>query len=112
MGEIPENCNALTRIDEKLDFSKSNCKWSNESSGRRKVKENKDSKEVEKRSKLKNPKYIGLVIERDHLEFIQRQALHKSIQIGRIVQPNEMIREALQIAFPCPKQYDMFGLIK
>lgn len=104
---MPDTCNALMRIDDKLDFNKSNCRWSSESSGRKKLK--KDMIEVVKRSKIQNPKYIGLVMEGDHLAFIQRQALQKSVVEGRIIQPNELIREALQIAFPAPKQYDMFG---
>jgi len=109
MGQMPENCNSLARINENLDFSKDNCRWSAESSGRRKIKKDKESVEEERRLKLRDPKHIGLVIERDHLDFIKRQALQKSLQMGRIIQPNELIREALQVAFPAPKQYDMFG---
>ena len=103
---MPDQCNALVRVNLDADYSKINCKWSNESSGRKKIKE---TAEVIKKNKLKNPKYIGLVLEKDHLEFIQRQARQKSVQEDRLIQPNELIRQALQIAFPSPKQFDMFG---
>ncbi len=112
MGPIPDNCNSLVRIDNSLDFFKSNCKWSNESSGRKKIKTEEKNQEAYKKQKLKNPKHIGLVLEKDHLEFIQKQALQRSIQMGRIIQTNELIRDALEVAFPAPKQYDMFGLKK
>jgi hypothetical protein len=88
------------RLDDTKDFNRFNCRWGYKNPGR-------PLKKVKQR--LKN-KYISLSINLDMYEFIKKQSIHKSLELGKIVQPNEMIREALQIAFPTPKQYDMFGV--
>ena len=108
MGPLPENCNGLELLDKTKEFCKWNCKWVFKKGGR-KPKEKKDIKVKRKASGVKNPKSICLVLERDHFEYIQKQAIAKSSQEGIMIEPNQMIREALQKAFPCPKQYDMFG---
>jgi len=69
----------------------------------------KKEKQPKKRSKINNPQSICLVMEKDHLDFIKKQALQLSVQQGTYIEPNELIREALQKAFPTPKQFDMFG---
>jgi len=73
--------------------------------------EKKESKK-KSRSTISNPKSICLVLEKDHLDFIKKQALQLSVQEGTYIEPNQLIREALQKAFPTPKQFDMFGARK
>lgn len=108
LGPMPDRCNGLMRLDETKDFCKENCLWGRKAAGRHPV-----SKEArQKRSnwgKVKNPKSICLVLEKDHLDFIKSQALQKSVQAGHFIEPNDLIREALQKAYPAPKQFDMFG---
>lgn len=58
---------------------------------------------------IKKPKNICLVIEQDLHDFIKAQAIHKSNEEGQLIEANELIREALRKAFPCPSQGDMFG---
>lgn len=59
--------------------------------------------------KVRNPVSICLVLEKEHLEFIRNQALKKSVMEGVLVGANDMIRDALAVAFPAPKQFDLFG---
>jgi len=105
---MPSNCNGLALIDEDKDFSKWNCRWSKKNVGRQQI-EKKVFTKVSKRTKFKNPKPVCIVLEKEHVDFIKNQALQRSIQVGSIVETNELIREALQKAFPAPKQFDMFG---
>lgn len=107
---MPANCNGLKLIDETKDFDKWNCKWVKRSTGRPKVEKKVLKKQP--RHKFHNPRSICLVMEKDLLDFIKNQALQKSIQEGKMIEPNAMIREALQKAFPVPKQLDMFSLQK
>ena len=58
---------------------------------------------------MKNPVSICLVLEKDHLDFIKKQALHRSVNEGILMEANQLIREALIKQFPTPKQYNMFG---
>jgi len=106
MGEMPLECNGLALRNENEDFSKWNCMWVQKPKGRPIIKKEKQPK---KRSKINNPQSICLVMEKDHLDFIKKQALQLSVQQGTYIEPNELIREALQKAFPTPKQFDMFG---
>lgn len=109
---MPEDCTGLALIDETKDYCKWNCKWIKKTAGRTpKPKEDKVKKRSS-RSKLNNPKSICLVLEKDHIDFIKSQALQRSINEGTFIEPNELIREALQKAFPAPKQFDMFGARK
>ncbi len=105
---MPANCNSLVRLDDDKEFCKVNCKWSFTVSGPKSSPKVKIFRET-KKSKLKNPVPLSLVVEKDHLDFIKKQALQQSVKAGTIVHHNELIRQALQEAFPEPKQYDMFG---
>jgi len=111
MGPIPPECNGLVRLDEKVDFIPPNCKWGQKSKASTKTKTKKTPKIKHHKCKnsLNDPKTIALSLERDHLEFINGQALKKSIQNGFYISAPQLIREALQKAFPAPKQFDMFG---
>ena len=64
------------------------------------------------RSKFQKSKTICLVMENDLFEFIEKQAMQRSLTEKCYIEPNELIREALKKAFPTPKQYDMFGKSK
>jgi len=109
MGLIPQNCNGLMLIDESKDFCKFNCQWTFYNVGKKAETKKKEKQKRPKRSTIKNGKSICLVLEKDHLDFIKSQALQRSLEEGAYVEPNELIREALQKAFPCGKQSDMFS---
>lgn len=105
---MPENCNGLALIDPDLEFCKLNCEWIKKSGGRKPVKRQPVAKKIN-RNKINKPQSICLVIEKDQLDFIKSQALQRSVQEGHLIEANQLIREALQRAFPTPKQFDMFG---
>lgn len=113
MGQIPELCNGLKRKDESKDFCKINCEWGKSSKGRKQVLKSlnikKDKTTTVSKDKIKNPVSICLVLEKDVMDFIRSQAIYKSQQEGALIEPNSLIREAVYKAFPCPKQFDMFG---
>ena len=111
MGNMPEDCNGISQIDEDLEFCKMNCKWSRKAQGRPKI-DRKAPRPKSKRNTIKHPQSICLVMEKDHLDFIKNQELQRSVQEGHLIEANELIREALQKAFPAPKQFDMFGARK
>lgn len=108
MGPMPLTCNGLVQIDKKIDFNKFNCEWKFTPKGRKQIpKEMSNFKRQV--SKIKNPKSICLVIEKEHYNFIKDQAMKISLKKGEYVQPNQLIREALKKAFPAPQLFDMFG---
>jgi hypothetical protein len=84
--------------EEKKIFCKLNCKWGKIARG-------------PKKNSSKNPPSIPvtITINADLHDFITKQAIYKSSQVGKIIHCNDLIREALAIAFPAPKQRDMFG---
>ncbi len=110
MGHMPIGMNAVARLCEKTDFCKLNCKWIANKAGRKaKIGAEKPEKKLRQRSSIKNPKPVCLVLEQDTVDFIRSQALQISLKEGVTIEPNELIRQALQKAFPTPKQFDMFG---
>lgn len=113
MGPIPEGCNGLVLLDETKEFSKWNCKWVRKKIGRFSKNPEKSNlfnkKSNTSYGKIKQPKSICLSMEQDHLDFIKEQALQQSLKEGVYIEPNELIRQALQKAFPSPTLFDMFG---
>ncbi len=109
---MPENCTGVSLRDESKDFCKFNTIWATKKVGRKKLAKSATKKLPKQKSNIKNPKSICLVLEKDHHEFIQNQAMHKSVQEGFLIETNDIIREALQRAFPAPTQFDMFGGVK
>lgn len=110
---MPSACNGIIRLDKNLEFCKINCKWGYVKQGRPALnKEKNDIKKLTKRNRIKDPKVVCITLEKDHVEFIKRQALLLTQQTGEFVETNDLIRLALQKAFPAPKICDMFGNIK
>lgn len=109
MGEMPADCNALIRLDKKIHFCKHNCKWGYVRQGRPRVTSEKPAMKATKKRRIKNPKTLCMTIEKEHYEYIRKQAQARSNESGQIVQPNDIIREALEKAFPCPELFDLFG---
>lgn len=109
MGPMPEGCNALVRLDPKIHYCKHNCKWGFARRGRPRSDKEKPITKKTKKNRIKEPKVVCVTLEKDHVEFIKQQALALSRETGQFVETNDLIREALQKAFPAPKQFDMFG---
>jgi hypothetical protein len=109
MGEMPANCNALIRLDKNIHYCKHNCKWGYVRQGRPRVTSEKSPSKITKKKRIKNPKTLCMTIEKEHYEFIRKQAQLRSNEAGEIIQANDIIREALQKAFPCPELFDLFG---
>lgn len=99
MGDIPPDCNSLVLINRNQDYSKENCQWGRYTLKGRQRKHNSKNQMMP----------ICLMIDRNHYDYISKQALQASLEKGSYVEPNEMIREALYKAFPIPTQVDMFG---
>lgn len=109
MGEMPENCNGLARIDKKIHYCKLNCQWAYVHQGRPRVGEERPVKKVTKKKRIKNPHTLCMTIEKKHYDYITKMALAQSHQAGTIIHANDLIRDALVKAFPCPELYDLFG---
>ena len=90
-------------------FCKANCKWGYRKKGRPQGVQNKNIKRII--SKKENS-YLCLALDKEHIDYIRKQALMKSAAEGRIIEANELIRDVLKKAFPVPTQYDMFGASK
>lgn len=112
MGEMPTDCNALIRLDPKIHYCKHNCKWGFVRQGRPRVGKEKPAGKVTKKKRLKDPHTLCMTIEKKHYEYIARMALLQSQESGKIIHPNDIIRDALVKAFPCPELYDLFGARK
>jgi hypothetical protein len=106
MGKMPDTCNGIARMNEDNDYSKFNCRWAYNSRGRRKTLMQGQLKR--KKEKIKTPKTICLTLEATHFEYIQRQAIHKSIEKGVFIDTNQLIREILQEKFPQSLQKEMW----
>ena len=107
MGEMPEDCNTIVRVDEKLDYFGANCRWAYVGVGRPRSNKKKASKSNSGR--FKDPYVLGITVEKDLIEYIKRVAIQKSAEKGKLVEPNDLIREALTKAFPILCQTDIFG---
>lgn len=109
MGEMPTDCNALVRLDKKLEFCKINCKWGFVRQGRPRASEKPKSRSLTKKKRVKNPHTLCMTIEKKHYDYIRKMALIQSQQEGKILHANDLIRDALIRAFPVPEIYDLFG---
>lgn len=109
LGDMPAGCNALKRKDPSIGYFKENCYWGVSNRGRPRAK-TKELQGLKKHiSKFKNPMVLAVTIEADHLHYIRKQALIKSLEKGKLIEATDLVREALIKYFPLPKQYDMFG---
>lgn len=97
---MPANCNGLDRLNKNDGFHKDNCFWAFKKKGcKRKTGELKP-KRIVSASRIKYPVSICLTMEKDHLDVIKSLALHRSVEVGHIVEANDMIRDALKREFP------------
>ena len=112
MGQMPNDCNALTRLDKTLDFCKINCRWGFVTQGRPRGSEVKKPRKMNRKNRIKKPKTICITLEQAHYDYIHSQAMQMTHQAGKIIQANDLIREGLQKQFPCPELFDMFGVSK
>ena len=106
---MPGNCNGLDRHDKTKEFNKYNCFWAYKKKGCKRKSGELKPRKIHPGSKIKHPVSICLTIEKDHLEFIKKQAMHRSLELGHLVEANDMIRDALKDQFPLPKQMDLLG---
>lgn len=102
---MPQNADGLVLRDKGKGYQKLNCEWGKVARGPAPGK----AGERGKRKCIEKPIKICFSLNEDHYAYIKKQALMKSSEQGEIVTPQEMIREALIKAFPCPGYYDMFG---
>ena len=111
MGPMGDNYNGIHLLDPTKDFCKFNCKWAWNDSGRtrKQITRLTRKKPVDSPYKrLINPRSVCLVLEQDLIDFIKKQAMHKSLEEGYYITANEMIREVLTRQFPRATQRDMF----
>lgn len=108
MGPMPDLCNGIELIDSTKEFCKINCRWVKKNKGRHALP---DTSKKTKRSNRKKRKSHTLCVSIDHdqYEFIKSQSLYKSVELGKIITVNDMIRECLNKSYPTPGQLDMFG---
>lgn len=103
---MPLSSDGLVLHDKSKGYQKYNCIWgkvprgpapgkAHEGKGRRKV--------------IEKPIQICFSLNKEHYDYIKRMAIMKTSEQGEIVTANDMMREALVKAFPCPTQVDMFG---
>lgn len=106
MGACPDHLNAISRYDENKDFEKTNCFWSLAKVGRPIT-----EKTIIKRKhkiRLKNPRLVNIRMENSYYEFLNRQALKRSLDEGVKITVSHLICEALEAQCPAPKQLDIF----
>jgi len=105
MGQMPANCNGIALIASKKDFCKVNCRWVTKMAGRKQLPQNISDK-PRPMKRIKNPKTVCLVISKEHIDFIRKLAMRRSVEENNFVEANTLIREALEKVYPLPKQMD------
>jgi len=58
---------------------------------------------------IKDGMRLSVVLSKKQVEQIKRRATQMSAQEGRLIGVSEVIRMAVEIACPIPKQFDMFN---
>lgn len=108
---MPEEMNGIGMLDKTKDFCKENCFWDKKKCGRPPNTEAqaKPPKQKKRRSLLDKPKYICLAVEHDLIDYIGKQAMHRSIEERKFITSNDLIREALTSYFPYQGQMQMFS---
>lgn len=100
MGPMPDDCNGIELIDLNGDFCKINCRWVGPHN-RRKLIEMPGNK---LRTKKAQQVTVCIRLEKKYTEFLKRQAIEKSRQIGRVYSVSELIRDLLAKHAPMPRQ--------
>lgn len=108
LGPMPPGCNGLELLDKTKDFSKYNCKWTRKTQGRQAAPKELKKTRATPYKRVANPKTVCLIIEKDLLEYIKKQAWRKSLDEGYQVTSNDLIRDALTRQFPRNKQTELF----
>lgn len=94
---MPEGCTGIDLLDPKANFQKFNCKWVNW--GTRNKKKKKDNGRV----------ICSFSIEKEYYEYLTKQVLMKSRELGKRYHFSDLVREVLEKTCPFPKTMDMFG---
>jgi|GEM_PF-1040297 len=108
MGGMPEGCTGIELIDMSADFCKLNCRWVGPKN-RRDLKDMPNQKNRSSVKRYRRPKKITITVESAYFEFLQRQAIEKSREVGEPISAPELIKMILEQNAPMPKQLDMFG---
>lgn len=107
VGEAPEGCTGIELIDMNKDFCKFNTRWITPKN-RRDLKDMPNQKNRSSVKRYKKPKRIVLTVESSYFEFLQRQAIEKSREIGETISCPEFIKSILEKSAPMPSQLDLF----
>lgn len=107
MGPMPENCDGIELINLNADFCKLNCRWIGPHN-RRALAEMPGNQTRKGRRTLKEPTMICIRVEKEYADFLKRQAIEKSRQLGEVYSVSELIREIVEQQAPMPKQMNMF----
>lgn len=109
MGEIDALQNTLILKEGCLEFNKLTCEWGYKNKGRPRLDVNIKSRNKNVKRKVEKPKPVLLVIEKEHVEYLEKLALHKSIESKKQIGVNDLIRESVNKTYPMPKNMDIFG---
>lgn len=110
MGTIPENCDGLILSDKNKGYNKFNSSWAKVKRGAKPNSKSKSSRT--KKNIVEDGMSFCLTLNTHHYAYIKRQAILRSQQTGSFYSTNDLIREALNKAYPYSGQFDMFGGLK
>lgn len=106
MGEIPERCTRIERLDEKLEFCKLNCKWG---VGKRGPPVGSQRQKILSCSKKQEGVSVSIRLEKSMIARLKRKSFEISLSEHRSVSVSQLVREAIMEKFPENEQLDMFG---
>ena len=89
MGDLPKNCNTILRIDPEFQFSKENCIWGYVGRGRP------FSSNYKIKPTYKEKKFVGLTIEKEHFDTLNKMLFDLSLEEGRSISMNEFLKEMI-----------------
>lgn len=108
MGPEPEDFTGVELINLDGDFEPLNARWITKNT-RRSLKEMPGNRNRVRKSSIKEPFYLTIVLEKKHFEYISKLAAAKACKTKQKYSVNSLIRECLEDAMPCPQTTDMFG---
>ena len=106
MGELPKGHKGVALIDpgQKCFFS-GNVRWTKGNRGRPKKRQDLPSA----KKNFDTPVKVLLTLEKAYLDRIKDSALRRSMEIGHLIEANDILREMIKKEFPIMKQIDMFN---